>query len=889
MGEVYRARDTRLNRDVALKFLRSDVASDPERLARFRREAQVLASLNHPNIAQIHGLEDVDGVTALVLELVDGPTLADRIAGRAMPLDEALPIARQVAEALAAAHEQGVIHRDLKPANIKVRPDGTVKVLDFGLAKAVEPASDAGRVGDLSHSPTITSPALMTGVGVLLGTAAYMAPEQARGRPATRRSDIWALGCVLFEMLTGERAFAGDDVSETLAGVLKTEPAWSVLSRHSVPPTLHRLLRRALAKDPARRLDSAAAIVLELEDALAPAGSSIAETNTPPPWKVPMVLAATAAIVLIGTTVLVLSRTPPSREQSAPVRFTVTPRDEDHLPLPQGRLAASPDGRRIVFAVQNGLTVRLVVRQLDLGTITDLRGTEGVYGTPFWSPDNKWLAFFAGGTLKRLEFETGQVVPICDLPVSYGTNATGNIAAAAATGTWARNGTILFAVGSAQVGLNQPLFQVQASGGQPAPATTLDSARGETEHAFPDFLPDDRHFIYLVRRKGLPPAVHIGELGRSGSTALLERVTRALFANPSHLIFVRDGTLYRQTFDADRRELTQDPIAITSDIAVTGGSFRGAFTVSADGLIAFENGRSFELRQFAWFDALGRPLGTAGEPAAYLENFAVTSDGERVLVPREGDLWVLDTRRGTILRATNHPGVENDPVWARDGRAFLFASNRTPPNKLFRKTFGESAPEELVLGDDAVGYFAEDWSADGRFVAVMHGPGGLTHLGVYDTADKKMIPVTSGPYKPDEGHFSPDERFLAYNSDESGRNEIYIEPFPPTGKKWVISTSGGVQPRWRRDGAALFYLSPTGSMMTVPLERRSAAPMGPATKLFETGISLVRDNNDQYDLTADGRFLVLRPFGTPDRGMLTVIAHAIPAEPARYWWDIWGE
>ncbi len=560
MGEVYRATDTHLARQVAIKVLPDAFAADAERLARFDREAKTLAALNHPNIAAIYGLERSGTASALVMELVEGPTLADTIAEGAMALDTALPIARQIAEALEAAHDQGIIHRDLKPANIKLRPDGAVKVLDFGLAKALEPAGSASP-SRVSLSPTITSPAAMTHHGVILGTAAYMSPEQARGKPVDRRADIWAFGAVLYEMLTGTRAFAGDEITDTLAFIITREPDWSALPA-STPAAMRRLLRRCLEKDRKRRLADIADARLEIEEAMSgpaddPAASLAAQTPTAVTKTPGARYAWLAAGVLLLTTlalggVLVFRLRPAA---PAPVvRFTVSPPADTRFHLPgQGALASfafnsgsiSPDGRTLAFTLVDAAgRLLLWLRPVDSLMARPLAGTDGA-AQPFWSPDSRSLAFYADGKLKKIDGACGPALILCDAP------------GAPRGGTWNRDGVIVFSSG------NSPLLRVPAAGGQPSPATTLNEE--QIAHRRPYFLPDGRHFLYRVIGKA--GGVVVGSLYSTETAPLINADSQALYSPPGYLLFVRQGTLMGQPFDAERLQVTGDAFPIAEDVA----------------------------------------------------------------------------------------------------------------------------------------------------------------------------------------------------------------------------------------------------------------------------------------------------------------------------------
>jgi serine/threonine protein kinase len=595
MGEVYRARDTRLRRDVGVKVLPAPFADDAERLARFEREAQVLASLNHPHIAAIHGFEEHDGIRALVLEFVEGETLADRIVRGAMPLDEALPVARQIAEALEAAHEHGIVHRDLKPANIKITPDGVVKVLDFGLAKLADPPSTPTMPSPLSMSPTITSPALMTQAGMLLGTAAYMAPEQAKGKPADKRSDIWAFGTVLYEMLTGRRAFGGDDVTDTLAAVMKDVPKYALSPR--TPRRLRHLLERCLERDVKIRLRDIGEARIEL--AAIEAGK--VDEGMPPiasrraAWLVGGVIVGAA----LTAAAMVIWAKPPSATLAPRARLQVILPDGVQLsPEAGGATSVSPDGRLIVFAASSDKGRSLWLRPVDADDAKPLPGTEG--GTlPFWSPDSAAVGFFAGDKLKRLTISTGTVAAIC-----------GDISRAPGGGAWNGEGLIVF---SPQ--LEGPLFQVSATGGTPKPLTSLDEASHESNHIWPAFLPDGRHYLYQANA-----GIYIGALGSTDRTLLIRQesldFTAVQYSPSGHLVYVRNHQLVARPFDLETRTLTGDEFPLAEGFGI-GGPGRPAFGVSQTGVLVYRRRGEPATYQVTWVARDGTRQGTVGSPGPY--------------------------------------------------------------------------------------------------------------------------------------------------------------------------------------------------------------------------------------------------------------------------------
>ena len=657
MGEVYRARDTKLNRDVAIKVLPDLFVGDADRLARFTREAQTLAALNHPNIAHIHGLEESNGVGALVMELVEGEDLSQRIARGPISIDQALPIAKQIAEALDAAHEQGIIHRDLKPANIKLRDDGTVKVLDFGLAKAIEPTASAVNV---SRSPTITSPAMMTGVGVLLGTAAYMAPEQARGKPVDKRADIWAFGCVLYEMLTGQRAFGGDDVTVTLSRVVEREPDFDALPA-TVPQRVRQALRVCLRKDPKQRAHDIADIRMALEGAFE---TVAAQTMPSVPrgrlawmaaFAVAAVLAAALALPAVRHLREIPTPSPPETRTEIVTPTTAAPTS----------FALSPDGRQIVFVASGDATSRLWLRSLATTTAQPLAGTEGAVA-PFWKPDSRSIGFFGGGALKRLDLDGGAPQPLA--PVSD---------APSRSGTWNTDDVILFS------STTTTLSRISAAGGV---ATIVSRLRQST--TAPHFLPDGRRFLFYSQAPDTA-GIYLGTLDGSPPIRLTQAEGSGMYLPPGWLLWGRQGGLVAQRLDLERASLTGDPVVVADEVAIEGNG-RTAVSVAAMGLVAYRTGGVIQ-RQLTWVDRLGRTLGTIGEPDGTLGDPRVSPDGHRVVVNRtvkgNADIWLMDGTR--TQRVTLDAATDRSPVWSPDGARIVFHSLRTGEGDLYQKLIGQ--------------------------------------------------------------------------------------------------------------------------------------------------------------------------------------------------------
>ena len=866
MGEVYRATDTKLKRQVAIKILPSSLAADVDRLARFQREAEVLASLNHPHIAAIYGLEESSGMTALVMELVEGDDLSQRIARGAMPLDDALPIAKQIAEALEAAHEQGIIHRDLKPANIKVRSDGTVKVLDFGLAKAMDPATASSP--EAMNSPTITSPA-MTQAGMILGTAAYMAPEQARGTVVDKRADVWAFGVVLYEMLTGQRLFAGTTMSDTIAAVLTREPEWTALPA-GTPPAIRKLLRRCLEKDRKRRLTDAGAARLEIDDALtasptvegASASGVLAATASPRarlPW-----IVATAAVLGMATLAVPAARY--LRQTPLPVpremRLEITTPATD-APL---QFALSPDGRSLVFVASADGPSRLWLRPLGETEAQPLAGTEGATN-PFWSPDGRSIGFSTTTALSRLDIAGGTPQVLA----TVAGNPTG--------GSWNADGTILYTPG-----VTSPLWRIAAAGGEPTAVTQLEPP-GQTAHRYPQFLPDGRLFLFSVQGTPDTAGIYLGSLDGGAPARLTTADSGAQFLPPDRVVFVQAGTLVSRRLDLVGRALTSEPVTLADEVGADAIS-RGGFAVSGTGLVAYRVGGN-AARQLTWFDRTGKAVGVAGEPDASDPAYPELSpDGRRVAMRRavQGNIgiWLRDLLRGGMTRLTFDAAFESVPVWSQDGARIAFNSNRTGVYNLYAKASNGSGAEAQLV-DSRNNTVPQDWSRDGRWLLYheLHPTTGRD-LWALDMTSRDLTPraVANTPAEEVVAAFSPDGRWVAYQTNESGRFEVVVQPFPDAGGKWQVSTAGGVAPRWRADGKELYFLAPDATMMAVPVT--AAGPSfeaGTPVPLFPTRIvggGTVTNNRPQYAIARDGRFLINQPVADANAAPITLILNWNP-------------
>jgi serine/threonine protein kinase len=858
MGEVYRATDTKLGRSVAIKVLPEMFAADADRTARFEREARVLASLNHPHIAAIHGLEEVGGWKFLVMELVEGPTLQQRLeAGdmglekpkppdsslqsqRHIPPDEALAIARQIAEALEAAHDSGVIHRDLKPANIKVTPAGQVKVLDFGLAKFwIGDGAEAGSgAKNLTHSPTMTVAG--TNTGVILGTAAYMSPEQAKGKLVDRRTDIFAFGCVLYEMLTGHPAFAGETVTEILARVIERQPDWDRLPA-GVSPRIQELLRSCLEKDPNKRRRDSGDIRLEIDRALAEPLQPPAIAHSSPrraSWLAWMVAGLLGLGLAAAVAALYLRRPNAAPEMVLEIN---TPPSSDPFSF-----AISPDGRQLVFAASGDGQSRLHLRPLDAKVAQSLEGTEGAT-YPFWSPDGRAIGFFAEGKLKRFDIGGGRVQALSAAQPGVG-------------GTWSRDGTILFAPFTAG-----PLFRVPANGGEAVAATKV--VRGQLGHSFPTFITGGRQFLFYARGPDESQGIYLGSLDAPEETRLTPADTPGLYVPPGWLLFVSQGRLVARHFDPVGRELSGDAVTI----AVIGSPFvtlfvARNFSASESGHVVYRVG-SPTSTQLTWFDRSGRVIERLGTPErASLANPALSPDGRRVAFNRtvQGnvDIWVLDGAR--LTRLTSDSTVDQFPIWSADGDRIFFDTNRNGTDvNIYQKSSRAQGTEEPVLEGQAPIKIATDVSSDGRFLMYFSVDAKTgTDLWVLPLMENaRPFPFLTTNSAEVWGQFSPDSRWVAYQSFESGQWEVYIRPFPGPGGQWPVSTSGGAYPRWSSDGKELYYLDPTGKLMAAPIAAKADSPeVGTPVVLFQTrilggGVNTV-GRNHQYDVAPNGRFLI---------------------------------
>jgi eukaryotic-like serine/threonine-protein kinase len=867
MGEVYRARDTKLNRDVALKVLPERLALDPDCLARFKREAQLLATLTHPNIAAIHGLEESTRIHALVLELVDGPTLAEHIArggpggAAGLPLDEALAIARQVAEALEAAHEKGIIHRDVKPANIKIARDGVVKVLDFGLARVWDGAPHA----DLSSSPSLTAGGI--GERTILGTPAYMSPEQARGQSLDRRTDVWSFGCVLYEMLTGGAPFAADTISDSLAATLEHEPDYTRLPADT-PGSIRRLLRRCLEKDRKRRLDSAAGARLEIDDAIAPAEAEAAGRRTTPSRLTPVGMVALAGCTASAALVTWALMRPVPSTPVLPSRFSIVAPPGKPLNVSGSArdIALSPDGRYLVyrFGGTNSAGSPLMVRAIDQLDGQPLAGVTYAYA-PFFSPDSQWIGFFENAQLKKVSVSGGPAVTL------------GAVIGGALGASWGDDNSIVYATDDPNTGL----WRVSADGGEPTLLTTPDAARHETEHAFPSVLPGGRGVLFTIVPTGAAETSQVAFVdvttGRrktlvSGSQAEYIDVSRAGKAE-GYLTYATAGTVRAVPFDPVRLETLGTPVPVVERVPMK-PSGAANYAVSRAGPLLYMIGAVDQTtpRSLVWVDRKGHeepirvPLRPYGTPR-------LSPDGTRVAVEvydQNTDIWIWDLARETLRRLTFDPAGEGMSVWTPDGRGIIYESGHPGVPNLYRQAAdGTGAVERLVTS--ATPQWPTSITPDGAY------------LTGFDLSGVIFVPLARSTILPQHGpargisreplgtlvdmrfqgnfaDFSPNGRYIAYQSRESGRDEIYVRPFPRVDSgRWQVSTAGGTRPVWARSGRELFYLDASNALTSVQVSASGPTfSAGKPVTVFET--KYVESNPSRhYDVSADGqRFLMIK-------------------------------
>jgi eukaryotic-like serine/threonine-protein kinase len=857
MGEVYRARDTRLGRDVAIKVLPSHLSSNPDLRQRMEREARSISSLNHPNICTLHDIGSQDGVDFLVMEYLEGETLADRLHRGAMPFEEALQIAIKIADALDKAHARGIVHRDLKPANIMLTKNGP-KLMDFGLAKPAPGLSSASGASPLTPSTPTMSVAPLSGSatpltqkGTVVGTFQYMAPEVLQGLEAEARSDIFSFGCVLYEMFTGRRAFEGKSQFSVLGAILDKEPERISTMLPSSPPRLDETVGRCLAKNPEQRYGCMHDVRIQLEAltedgpqaAGVPANSLQQSSGSS---RVPWLVAAIAALIALIVGVAYVLQSP---KPGAVVRSSILPPPGTSFVtmLPNsGPAALSPDGTRIAFSARDDKSkVLLYVRPLTSLSAQPLPGTEDAM-YPFWSPDSREIGFFTPGKLKKINADGGPPQILCDSVGGRG-------------GAWSQEGVIVFSPSS-----TQPLLRVSAAGGTPEPASRLDTAQAENSHRWPSFLPDGRHFLYWSRnsRAGEPSVLYVGKLGTLESKLLVKSETMAIYAS-GRLLFLRGQTLMAQPFNPTRLELSGEPVPMAEHVAVNGATVRAMFSASNTGTLIYQTGETSGGWNLIWWGRDGKQVGSIPQSGRYLAP-KLSPDGTKLAVEifagaqGIGDIWVLDLTRGTSSRLTFGPLGQGNPIWSPDGKTIYYSSGAQP--YIVAKAADGSTPERIVLEDKDTRAFPDSFSPDGRYL-VYDRRAPQTETGYHLWAlplfgNGKPFPIVQSTFDERFPEVSPDGKWMAYQSNESGRWEIYITAFPGGGAKWQVSSVGGVSPKWRKDNKEIFYLDPSDNLVAVDVNASgSAVQLGTPHTLFQA-IGVQRDYGP-YDVTGDGKKFLL--------------------------------
>ncbi len=858
MGEVYRARDTRLDRTVAVKVLPSHLSASPEVRQRFEREAKTISSLSHPHICALYDVGNQDGVEFLVMEYLEGEALSERLAKGPLAFDQVLRYGLEIADALDKAHRQGIVHRDLKPGNVMLTKSG-VKLLDFGLAKAVAPAAARSGVS-LTSFPTQQARAELTAEGTILGTFQYMAPEQLEGRDADGRTDIFAFGAVLYEMATGKKAFSGRSQASLISSIMGSEPAAVSTVAATAPPTFDRVVRTCLAKDPDDRWQTARDVALQLQGIQQDRSATLPRVAAPRP-RVPagaLGLALAVVSLVIGALVGRAVRPQTSGSPIRLVRSSVLPPPGTQFRFFDANtgLAVSPDGRRIAFTARDADDRSLLwVRDLDSLEPYAIAGTEEA-SFPFWSPDAKRLGFFSYGTLKTVEASPSAPPPTSLAPVLE-----------ARGGAWAPDGTIVFSPGGLSGGpRGRPLLKISSSGGSVTEATL---ARGSETHRWPSFLPDGRHFLYQVRF-GAPGknTIFAGSLDSKDRREILAVDTDAVYGS-GYLLFRRNERLVAAPFDPERLQIRGDPVELVKGIEYFPPTSKSIFSVGAD-VLAYSSRSDARLSRLAWFDRAGHELGQVGPPGIYIGP-RLSSDGrklavsliEQLAVPP--DVWVFDTALGTSVRSTERPGPDLNPVFSPDGARIFFAGSRVSGTWGIFETSTSGTGEPKAVLESPLSTMPTDISSDGRFLL-------YREFSAATRGDLKVLPLTgerrpftflASPFDEDAATISPDGRWVAYVSEETGRKEVYVATFPEPTRRHRISTEGGTQPRWSRDGRELFFITGSRTIMAAPFESRSPdLPAGPARRLFDVMMHRQFSSNVpyRYDVSPDGRFLIVVRF-----------------------------
>ena len=849
MGEVYRARDTRLERDVAIKVLPANLSSDPNLRQRLEREAKAVSKLSHPHICTLHDIGHQDGVDFLVMELVEGETLEQRLLKGPLPPDQTLRIGAQIADALAKAHKLGFVHRDLKPANVMLTKTGA-KLMDFGLAKQSGPAPLATALTEMTMENV-----KLTSEGMLVGTFQYMAPEQLEGKEADHRADIFALGELIYEMATGKPAFSAKSRASLIAAILTAEPQPMSALQPMTPVALERVVKKCLAKDPDDRWQSASDLAEQLKwigEGSQVTGSGSVPTAHRTRERASYLLAA-AALALLMAGAVVWWQTAHRRLPAMYFHAAV--------PFPANDLALSPDERVVAMVAYSAQANDYVLWTYEVGTrrTAALDGTQGA-SYPFWSPDSKSLGFFADGKLKKLEVAGGQAQIICDAPNGRG-------------GTWNRDGVILFtpdALGG--------MSQVSSRGGSPVELTKLDVARGESSHRWPVFLPDGKHFIYLTSNfsgKNDVNAIFLGALDSTEKRLLVSTSANASYAEPGYLVYLRDKTLVAQPLDPRNYVLSGEPRLLTEEVLFFPQVMRAVFDASRGNVLVAQTGKGAHLSQLTWYDRSGKPTGTVGKPGWY-NNLHLSPDGHRVSADetdpdgRNIDIWVHDPAREASTRLTFDPALDQTPVWSPDGKKIMFSSNRGGKFSFYLKNSDGSGSEQEVADAGFALFNPWDWSRDGKYLLARKS----NELEYMTWPERVIKPLLQAKWTIRNAQFSPDGRWIAYASNETGTMEIYVSPFPSVNGKWQVSTGGGQEPKWRGDGKELFYLSSDGKIMAAPVTSGASFEAGPPVALFQTHRRQPMSSQDtfSYDVSQDGqRFLVATRLDEANAAPLSIV------------------
>ena len=854
MGEVYRARDTRLERDVAVKVLPASLSSDPSLRLRLEREAKAVSKLSHPHICTLHDIGHQDGVDFLVMELVEGETLEHRLVKGPLPTEQTIPFAAQIADALATAHKRGITHRDLKPSNIMLTKSGT-KLMDFGLAKQAGPAPLAAILTEMT-----TEESKLTGEGAIVGTVQYMAPEQLEGKEADARADIFALGEVIYEMATGKPAFSGKSRASLIAAILSTQPPPITQSQPLTPPSLERVVKKCLAKDPDDRWQSASDLASELNWVMEGGSQAIQGGRVPSGrgrWdRAGWLSAATFFLLMVA---IGAAWWQANHRRARPMYFHTS------VPFPANDLALSPDGRMLAIVAYSAQANDYVLWTYEVGgrRTNALNGTQGA-SYPFWSPDGKFIGFFADDKLKKVEVSGGRPQVLCDAPNGRG-------------GTWNREGVIVFTPDAAGTGL----FRVSSSGGTPVAITKLDTSRSETSHRWPVFLPDGKHFLYLGANfsgRLENNAIFLGSLDSQERRLLVSTSANAAYAEPGYLLYLRDNkTLVAQSFDLRRYVLSGEPFSLSDEVLYFPQVDRAVYGVAGGDVLVTQTGKGTSFSQLTWFDRGGRSAGTVGAPGSY-NNVRLSPDGHRVAGDqtdpdgRHRNIWIHELAQGlATTRLTFDPSFDSNPIWSPVGKQILFCSIRTGGFRLYLKNADGSGSEEEVADLGAVGQGnAWDWSRNGKYVLVRK----ENELWYLSWPERVAKPLLQARWTVRNAQFSPDGRWIAYASNETGSMEIYVSPFPSINGKWQVSNGGGQEPRWHQDGKELFYLSADGTMMVAAVTTGASFKAASPVALFQTHRPQPVSSQDDfsYDVSSDGqRFLIATKVDEANAAPLSIL------------------